>query len=185
MFARLAAHWVYGGAMFALVLLALTPLLRPALGEAGFLVLLTLPIYALHQFEEHENDRFLTFINTRVLPDRRGLTQVDCFWINVVGVWVLMAADVWLVEKSGEAGWGLFAAFLILINGLAHVIVTLRLRMANPGLWTGVILFLPFGLWSLFRLWPSATPTQISLSLGIVILGHLAIIAWAARPKEN
>jgi len=42
-------------------------------------------------------------------------------------------------------GWGLIAVYTMLLNGLAHIAMTLALHRYNPGLWTAIFLFLPIG----------------------------------------
>ena len=184
MWARLCDNWVYGGVTLSLVLLSLMPLIKPALSDAGFLTLLCLPVYAVHQWEEHDNNRFVTFVNSKVAVGRRGLTTADSFIINVVGVWFALAATLWLVERSGQAGWALIGFFLLLVNGAAHVVGAMRLRQGNPGFWTALVLFLPFGLWGAWHIWTAASEPQILVSLGLILVLHILIIAQAMRPKE-
>jgi hypothetical protein len=63
---RLQANWVYGGALAGLGLLALTPLLTVAWPLGERLVWLVLPVYMLHQLEEHDGDRFRLFVNATI-----------------------------------------------------------------------------------------------------------------------
>lgn len=51
-----------------------------------------------------------------------------------------------LCGLARRAGVGLAAAYLILVNGIAHLGMAARFRSYNPGLATGALLFVPFGL---------------------------------------
>ncbi|MEM9148264.1 MAG: HXXEE domain-containing protein [Pseudomonadota bacterium] len=150
MLQRLERHWVYGGAMLAFVLLALMPLLTQDWPVAEILVFLALPAYMLHQWEEHDGDRFRSFVNRRLAGGAEGLSLRDVFLINVVFVWWAMAGILWLM-RAVDPGWGVMAGYFLLINGAAHLGQLMVLRVANPGIYTGAALFLPLGaaiLWS-------------------------------------
>ena len=61
-----------GAALFAAaLLLPLLPVLAATAGVATTLVVLQLPVYLVHQFEEHRDDRFRRYLHERVLgvPD--------------------------------------------------------------------------------------------------------------------
>ncbi len=53
---RLFDNWVYGGFLAAFILLALTPFLSGGWSLALLLIWLHLPVYMLHQYEEHDAD---------------------------------------------------------------------------------------------------------------------------------
>ncbi|MCU0909127.1 MAG: HXXEE domain-containing protein [Rhodobacteraceae bacterium] len=182
-FDRLAAHWVYGGALAGVLLLAVTPLIAPHWPRAGGLVWLCLIAYMLHQYEEHDADRFRRFVNDRLAGGADALTTRAVFWINIAGVWAVIAAALWLTLRV-HPGWGLIAAYLLIVNALAHAGQAIALRTPNPGLWTGLILFLPLGgaLW--LHLWPAAPILHHALSLALVVVLHAAIFAGVARARK-
>ena len=86
MFSRLTQYWVYGGFLAGILLLVLLPLLSQAWSTALILVFLQLPIYMLHQYEEHDNDRFRLFFNRTVGQGKEVLSPEAVFVINVPGV---------------------------------------------------------------------------------------------------
>lgn len=182
MIARLLSNWVYGGAMAGLLLLSLAPLLTRSLGPAGTIIYLALPLYMLHQWEEHDGDRFRAYVNRTVAKGRAGLTHLDVFIANIGAVWALFAASLWLTESAGP-GWALIPVWLILVNAAIHILPAAIKRQSNPGLWTALGLFVPFGLWSLARLAPLASSTQEVVALALALGIHLAIIARAIRHK--
>jgi hypothetical protein len=182
-FDRLAAYWVYGGALAGLVLLAVAPLVAPHWPPAGLLVWLALAAYMVHQYEEHDADRFRRFVNGRLAGGGAALGLGAVFWINVAGVWGVLVATLWLTLRA-HPGWALSAAYLLLVNGLAHVVQAAALRGPNPGLWTALTLFLPLGgaLWRL--LLAQATAVQHAASLALVAAVHVAILARVARARQ-
>ncbi|MEM9352870.1 MAG: HXXEE domain-containing protein [Planctomycetota bacterium] len=150
---RLKTNWVYGGFLMAFVLLALAvPLLADA-PLALVLIYLHLPMYQLHQYEEHDADRFRVFVNSVLGKGRELLTLDAVFFINTVLVWALFTA-VFLASSLVDLGYGLIVAYATLLNGIVHVAQALVLRRYNPGLGTAVLAFLPVSataIWTLSR----------------------------------
>lgn len=89
---RLLRYWVYGGFIAGLLLLALIPLLSSGWPETLRLTFLFLPLYMLHQYEEHDDDRFRLYINQTIGAGRELLTPLAVFVINIFGVWGAIAA---------------------------------------------------------------------------------------------
>lgn len=186
MFERLQAHWVYGGFLAGLMLLALTPVLTNRWTAGQTLVFLSLPLYMLHQYEEHDDDRFRRFVNTHVADGRNALTVSAVFWINILGVWGVLTAVIWLTHRV-DAGWGAIAAYLVLVNAILHVLQGFALRLYNPGLATAVVLFLPFGIWTLAAIWSQVTVAQHVIALALVLALHAGIflvVLSGARAKQ-
>lgn len=170
--AWLARNWVTGAGFMAAALLLAAPLVSGA-GRDVLLIFLASPLYMLHQIEEHAGDRFRTYVNRVVFGGREALTVGDVLWINLPGVWGLNLAAVYVAWLSGP-GWGLAAAYLILVNGIAHLGMAARFRSYNPGLATGALAFIPYGL-ATAVLVPAST-AQHALALAIAIAVHAAII---------
>ena len=178
-FGRLAQNWVYGGMLAGVVLILIWPLLLADAPMAARLTLLALPVYMLHQFEEHDADRFRLFVNALLGPTRAGLTIADVFWINFVGVWLFLAVALWLTLRV-DAGWGVLAFWLLAINGVVHVLQGIGLRRYNPGLATAVVLFLPLA--ALILSVTPASPAQFLAGFVLVAGLHAAILFRARRP---
>ncbi|HLQ17705.1 MAG TPA: HXXEE domain-containing protein [Tabrizicola sp.] len=174
---RLQAHWVYGGTLAALVLLALTPLLTAGWPLSQTLTWLTLPAYMLHQYEEHDADRFRLFVNS--LTKGPALSIADVFWINIIGVWAVLAAIIGLT-RTLDPGWGVTAAWFLIVNGAGHLAQAAVLRRANPGVWTGALIFLPLGA-AILATQPATAPQQ-AIALAFVLALHAAILL---RVRQN
>lgn len=184
MLARLAGNWVYGGAMAAVLMIAVAPLLTAGLGDAGRLVYCALVVYMLHQYEEHDADRFRRFVNATVAKGRAGLSEADVFMVNIVGVWGGLAGVLWLTARA-DAGWAVIAGWLLLINAVIHIAQGIVMRRPNPGLWTAILLFVPLGTWILLATRMQATGAEQALAVVLVVALHAAIVLRAARPADK
>jgi hypothetical protein len=173
---RLTAHWVYGGTIAGLLLLCLTPFLAKGWSVYEMLVFLALPIYMIHQYEEHDGDRFRDFINTEIGHGREALSLSDVFIANVVGVWVTLGI-AFALTMSGMQSAGLFAGFLLLVNAVVHIVPTIATRRYNPGLVTAVLVFIPLGAAILANSWSQSSWGDQLAGFGCAFLIHAAIVA--------
>jgi hypothetical protein len=171
---RLTANWVYGALPLAVLLIGFAPFVDGILLP----VYLSLPVYMLHQYEEHDADRFLKSINLMLGPRARGLTHGSVWIINVVFVWFLLLA-VFFAARAAP-GWGVVAAYLMGINALVHIAAAIRTRQGNPGLVTAIVLFLPLAVW-IFAVQPASLVQHLT-GAGLILALHGAIAAWATRP---
>jgi len=179
MLSRLIRFWVYGGFLAAFLLLGLMPVCCRSWSVALILVFLQLPVYMIHQLEEHDDDRFRDFVNRVIGGGREVLSQSAIFVINVPGVWGVNLVSI-LLAATIDVGFGLIGIYLTVLNGVIHVAQAIRLKGYNPGLITAIILFLPIGgaaLWAIHAtgkvgLWYDA------LGLATAVAIHVAIVAY-------
>jgi hypothetical protein len=158
-----------------LFLLLLAPIWVALLGLPLALVFVQLPVYMLHQYEEHAGDRFRTYINSRICGGREGLTPTATFWINSLGVWLVDLVSLYLACFI-DLGLGLIAIYLPLVNSLGHVLPAIGKREYNPGLWTSLVLFLPVGIWSLVVVGADRDWVWHIVGLAAAVLVHAAIL---------
>ena len=186
MLTRLCDNWVYGGFLAALMLLLLTPVLASGWSLALLLIWLQLPVYMLHQYEEHDGDRFRRFVNATIGGGKEVLSRLDVFVINIGGVWGVDAA-AFLLAARVDLGLGLVAVYLSLVNAFGHCAQALALRRYNPGLATAIGLFIPLGLVTLRVLagHPEVTRTDHILGLAVALLIHAAIIVRVVSRKRQ
>jgi hypothetical protein len=177
---------MYAGFVAGLFLLALTPLLFGTWPLPLLLVFLQLPIYMLHQLEEHTGDRFRRFVNEHLADGREALTTAAVVVINVPLVWGVDLASLYLA-RFVELGLGLVAVYLTVVNAIVHVAGAIVGRGYNPGLVTGVVLFLPVGGSALFVLATTSGVTAGDHAIGLIFaLGsHAAIIAHVMRRRAR
>lgn len=186
MFARLTTNWVYGGSLAGILLLVLLPELSRHWSPPLLAVFLQLPIYMLHQFEEHDNDRFRLFVNRTVGGGHDVLSPLAVFVINVPGVWGVIAFSFYLTALVSP-GYGLIAVYLILVNAIVHIIPAALFRAYNPGVVTAVLLFLPASIFGIVTLQQSGQVVWIHHLIGILVaIGiHVAIVAYVKTRNVN
>lgn len=175
-------QWPYASLLAACLLIVLAPLWFFVAGTPLGWIYLQLPMYMLHQWEEHAGDRFRLYINRHVGNGREALTPAATFWINVLGVWVVDVAGLYL-GCCVRPSLGLMAIYLPLLNSLGHIGPAIRRREYNPGLWTSLGLFVPVGGWSLYAVSTAtgANWTDHAIGMGIAVGVHVAIIVHVVR----
>lgn len=178
MLRRLVDNWVYGGFLAGLLLLALTPVLARDWPLALCLVYFAIPVYMLHQFEEHDSDRFHRKINEVFGKGQDVLPPVAIFLINIPVVWGVNALA--FAAANVDLGWGLIALYTLVANCLTHVVQAAVARAYNPGLGTAILLFLPLGVFGSYAVitTTNVTLTQHLVALAVAIGAHLAIQAY-------
>jgi hypothetical protein len=150
--------WPFAALVFGIAsLLAL--LARPRWRDPDWLVCLILPIYMLHQFEEHgynllgqryhfidELCAILGYARTDECPANASFI----FAVNVGGVWIqgLLA----IAYRRRNPMVGACALGTPLVNTLAHIGPALAFGAYNSGLLTAVVLFVPLCGWVLLVL---------------------------------
>lgn len=156
----------------------------PSSERALFAALLV--IYMVHQTEEHLwPGGFRQFTNARLFKSSNPNWPVDIdgvALVNIVYVWVpLVLAVIW----PDELRWiGLGWVALTLVNGIIHVVTTLRFRVYNPGLVTSIVLFLPFTLYVLYHEVAIGAISGVEVAALLIagVLLHIPVAALFALP---
>ncbi|MCE5214993.1 MAG: HXXEE domain-containing protein [Methanobacterium sp.] len=146
-----------------------------------FLIWIQIPIYLLHQFEEHAGDGFKNYINRKVFLVEEGdfpLNDKNIFWINIPIIWILM--PIFASLSSLNVMFGLWIPYFAVFNSLSHVIFSIRSREYNPGLIVSIVLGIPVGIYALIIFYSYiAVPTIISiLSIVFALMLHLIIFGY-------
>ncbi len=156
----------------------------PTSERALFAALLV--IYFAHQIEEH-----LWPGGFRQFADANLFHSCDDDWpvdtggvalVNIGYVWLPIALATLFPDTLRWVGLGWVG--LTLINGIIHVVTTIRLRIYNPGLVTGIVLFLPFTI-AVLALEVSRgalTGAEVSVIVVAGILLHLPVAALFVVP---
>jgi hypothetical protein len=171
-------QWPYATAFAACFLLALVPIVWSERGIAAMLIYVQLPVYMLHQLEEHRDDRFRRYVNERLASGRAALGRGATFAINLIGVWAVVLASI-LLAYYVDPGLGLIAVYLTGVNAVVHLVVAAARREYNPGLVTAAVIFVPLTIWSALEVndrYDVSTSVNL-LALGVAVLGHVAIVA--------
>lgn len=171
MYAWMVENWSRAALMTAVVMLVSLPFFASDGNLPLLLLYATLPLYMIHQYEEHARGAFVRYFNATIGRGRTVLTPVSAFWINILGVWVLFVISFY-AAKHLSVGFA-----------LTHVASAVRLRAYNPGLYTAIALFLPLG--ALLLVYFSRLTERPLLfnvvGLLVALLVHGAIVAYVAR----
>lgn len=172
-------QWPAASIFAAIFLLAFCPFVWMHAGIGMLLVYVQLPLYMLHQGEEHLGDRFRLYMNRTIGGGCEVLTPAATFVINAVGVWLF---DV--ISFSGAysigVGVGLAAGYLSVVNAILHIGPAIRKREANPGLVSAAGLLLPAGLWCVVANGSAVEWSVHLLALLAAIAVHVAIVVYVA-----
>lgn len=174
---RLVNNWVYGGALAGIMFAGLAPALTLGWSPVEQLAYMALPAYMLHQYEEHDADRFRKFMNLTMANGRDAMSRLAVFVINIFCVWLPLAVCITLVRLESP-GYAAFAGWLLAVNAVLHVITALRGKCYDPGLVTAIILFLPLAVTLLSLSWSEASVIQLSLALVLAVAIHAAIMIY-------
>jgi len=154
---------LYGWPWFALIagaVLSLVLVLKPRpagapprLRDPGWLLQIGLPIYMLHQFEEHGRDVFgrpypflASFCGVLGHPDL-GTCPADpafLFAVNVGAVWIAFASGALVGPRNAMVGAA--ALGVPLVNAFMHLGPAVARQAYNPGALTSLLLLLPLAL---------------------------------------
>ncbi len=146
-----------------------------------FLIWIQLPIYLLHQFEEHNWNGFKNYVNRSVFKVIEGdypLNNKIIFWVNIPIVWILI--PIFAVLSTLNIMLGLWIPYFAVFNSLSHVIFSIRNREYNPGLIVSLMLGIPVGIYALIVFYSLiSVPVIISiLSIFFGILLHLIVFCY-------
>lgn len=177
-------NWSRMSLPFAVLTLCSLPIFLTASNVSLILLYTLLPVYIIHQYEEHAHGRFVEFFNSAMGRGYGVLTSVSAFWINILEVWLAFLVSFYLA-KYVALGIASVPIYLTIINGFTHVVASIALRRYNPGLYTSLLLFLPWGFFLLIYL---NVITRFSLffnGIGLLtsVLGHIVIVVYALRRR--
>lgn len=185
-------EWPWLGLVLASVLLLWSAVRRiegpwwSRLRDAGWLLWVALPVYMLHQFEEHGVDalgRSYAFQGglCSVLGHTGPLagcpaTVAFIFAVNVGSVWIALGAGALGGTRRaliGAAGLGIPT-----VNAVVHVVPALRTGAYNPGLITALALFVPYCVWTLRELVRQGLLRRGQLGLVVLsgVLVHVVLL---------
>jgi Na+-translocating ferredoxin:NAD+ oxidoreductase RnfE subunit len=145
-----------------------------------------LPVYMIHQYEEHAHGRFVAFVNSVIGKGHEVLTKVFAFWINILDVWLVFLVSFYLA-KYVAIGFALVPIYLTILNAVTHAIAGVVLRKYNPGLYTSLGLFFPWGAFLLVYFNWIIQANLLFNGIGILagIAGHAVIVIPVLRRRNR
>ncbi len=177
-------HWATSCLPLALMSGVIIWSSRCAVGEVMFLVWMQLPIYLLHQAEEHFwPGGFKQFLNKKVFyssANNSPFDDIDIFLINIPFIWILFPLMA-VVAQHANLGLGSFLPVFGLVNAMAHVIGWLIKRCYNPGLIVSLLLNIPTGLYTLTYMLNAGLITSmlIMVMVLIAVVIHVGMVVFA------
>ena len=95
--------------------------------------------------------------------------------------------DLWRSAKYVAVGFAFVPVYTGLVNGLTHAIASLALRRYNPGLYTTLLLFFPWGIFLLVYFNAATEPSLVFNVIGVLvgIVGHAIIVVYALRRRSR
>ena len=150
-----------------------------------FLIWIQIPIYLLHQFEEHAwPGGFKKYVNSNIFQVKNAeypLSDVNVFWINIPVIWVLM--PIFAALSYLNLFFGLWIPYFAVLNSLTHVIAAIVKREYNPGLLVSLLLGIPvavYALWLFYAL--ISVPLIVTvISILVAVLMHLFLIIFIKK----
>ena len=90
------------------------PIFLTANNMSLILLYTLLPVYMIHQYEEHAHGRFVEFFNSTIGRGQTVLTRVSAFWLNILEVWLLFLVSFYLA-KYLAVGFAFVPIYTVLI----------------------------------------------------------------------
>lgn len=149
----IGASWLDANWMFLGPYIGLLCLLRAhhrTLGSTYFLAWVLVPIYALHQFEEHAYDirfrryAYMEFFNSMVTFLKLEITVRQITLVNIITVWVGFPLAAWRLDSDGDELPAAFQWAMAVVHGTFHLVSAL-LHGYNPGAAQSLIM-VPLGV---------------------------------------
>jgi len=185
----LYTNWSRFCFFLAVALFVILAIFRSDLDTVVLLIWLQVPVYFLHQFEEHAwPGGFKDFVNKTVfrIPDKDyPLNDRNIFWINVPAIWILMPISAALSHIHVELGF--WVVYFSVLNALTHVAAFYKLKVYNPGLFISLVLNIPVGIYAVAKIHEAGllTPLVTVASIAFAIFLHVLIIVYAKKRLEE
>jgi hypothetical protein len=140
----------------------------------GFWVWLLPAAYAIHVIEEAFGGSGLTGWMSAGGGVRLSLAQFA--GLNIIA-FVLLCLAAWAAGRWEGLRWPLVTgATIILANGAAHALISVATRSYVPGLWSGLVLYIPVGAIFLIRLWRLVSRRWYAAAAAAGFIIHGAVI---------
>lgn len=112
--------------------------------QAQFWAFVNIPLYLLHQTEEHYKPggfkRYMNQVINNLPEGEEKLDDILIFWINIGFVWI--AFTFFGILSFYNIGFGLLIIIFSIINCMTHISQGIKRREWNPGLVMASIQFI-------------------------------------------
>ena len=108
------------------------------------------------------------------------LTPAEFLELNGIA-WALMTVGVILALRLAPLRWLLISfGAVVLLNGIAHTLASLVTWSYSPGLFSGLLLWIPLGAYALRRAWRTRKRRTFwrAILAGVVMHGAVTLLAF-------
>jgi len=126
----------------------------------------------------HVTEEFFGGAGLSLAPHRMegfNLTPLEFILINCVGASLLLFGLVYAQRRGFPHLLMIILSTIFLVNGLLHLINSLRMGAYTPGLITSPLVFVPLGALTLYRLWGDMSRVRYGCGVALGAGIHLAI----------
>lgn len=99
--------------------------------------------------------------------------------INAVALIVMILAARATTKREANGWMGIAIATILLVNGLLHILGSVATTSYSPGLFTGIVLYLPISQLALLRAWTQAHGSMFVRGVVTGIVLHALVFAVA------
>lgn len=171
-------YWSAFGGMFAVGIIVAILANSKHILPIESLMWIHFAMMLFHQFEEYSiPGKFKEFYNANIW-NKNPITK---FQLNDKGILVVNVALAWtgyfIAAIYGQKILWLTIglAGVTIVNGIMHTLMFILLRKYNPGLITGLLMFIPFGLFLLIKIQGNTEPGNWIAGLVVFVVGTALI----------
>ncbi len=177
-------NWAKAGVILSIFLTIYLVIIVLPQNTLLFALLMSTPLYILHEANEYVfPGGFAQFVNQDIykMDSETGLLDSKAvFWINVVGVWILISYySLGAVSDLTMASW---IPYFFIFQAVVHLIIgVIGKRFLNPGMLSAWLIHVPWAVWTIWLLVQAGVITNPywnpDLVSGVLINAFLLVIA--------
>ncbi|MEN8123274.1 MAG: HXXEE domain-containing protein [Bacteroidota bacterium] len=171
-------NWAKIGGLISIAIVLFVLFSNPKLNEIESLFWIHFAIFLLHQFEEFVYPgKFKEFYNENILNRNRitrfPLNDNGIILVNVIFGWTAYLLSAILGENFIWLTIGLLG--VTILNGIMHTIMFIIKRKYNPGFISGLLLFIPFGIFLLLKIMENITSENLIYGMIFFVIGTISV----------
>jgi hypothetical protein len=171
-------HWASFGGLLALSIITTVLILPNNLSYINSLLWIHLAFLLIHQFEEYIypggfKDFFNKNISGKNLITRHPLNNKGIVLVNVLLGWSAYGISAIYGEKYIWLALGLTG--ITIFNGIMHTLMFIIHKKYNPGFFSSLFLFIPFGFYLLSILLAEISIEEMNSGFTIFLIGTVLI----------
>ena len=178
MFNLIYKYWAKLGGLLALSIILTVLFIPNNLSYLNSLLWIHFATLLIHQFEEYVYPGgFKEFFNEKIWNKNRilknPLNNTGVILVNVILGW--SAYTISAVNGDNYIWLALGLTGITILNGIMHTIMFIIHKKYNPGFFSGLFLFIPFGSYLMYILLEETSAEKMTSGLTIFIIGTILI----------